>query len=443
MNPLAALITIICIILILGAPKKQCLGALFFGCCYITKGQGLDLGPISLPVYRLLLLASITRVLAQGHLSSIRLINTDKVVIAWGLWGIIASFGHDWSIGLTPIGAMGISYDLVLFYFVIRALIDSQETFEDTLSFIAWLLLPIALVMIIETFVYRNPFSFFGGVSEVTKIRDGRPRAQGPFMHPILAGTVGAANFPLFVALLSKRKIPAIVGISSSLCMVITSSSSGPLLTAVASGFALMLWKRQNLLAIIQKISIPGLVALTIVTGRNPVYLINYLNVIGGSTGWHRAFLVDQTMKHFSEWWLVGTDRTRHWMPGQGRISDYHTDITNYFITFAVNGGLLGLLLILAVYFFSFKNVGSSLKIQGVDNQDKFLFWALGSSLFAHTFSGLSVSYFDQSVIFLWMVVACISSLYAQRSSLSVSSEPFFHPSAPSPNIHDSGHRSY
>jgi len=59
---------------------------------------------------------------------------------------------------------------------------------------------PVAIVMATEHFTGHNLFAKLGGVDELSNIRNGRVRAQGPFLHAIVAGTVGAVLLPLFVA---------------------------------------------------------------------------------------------------------------------------------------------------------------------------------------------------------------------------------------------------
>lgn len=50
-----------------------------------------------------------------------------------------------------------------------------------------------------------------------------------------------------------------------------------------------------------------------------------------------------------------------------------------------------------------------------------FVFWALGSTLFAFAVSFLAISYWDQSVMFLYMTLAAISSCKVQESTPAVS----------------------
>src|SRR5690606_19955616 len=85
-----------------------------------------------------------------------------------------------------------------------------------------------------------------------------------------------------------------------------------------------------------------GLVALVIslhLVMNAPVWhLIARMNIVGGSTGWHRYHLMDKAISNFWEWWLVGIQSTAHW--GWGLF-----DVTNQYVLEGVRGGILGLIL--------------------------------------------------------------------------------------------------
>jgi hypothetical protein len=48
------------------------------------------------------------------------------------------------------------------------------------------------------------------------------------------------------------------------------------------------------------------------------------------------------------------------------------------------------------------------------DSQTAFAVWALGASLFNQAVTCISISYFDQSFIFLYAILAAISSAYSE-----------------------------
>src|SRR5690606_29808570 len=89
-----------------------------------------------------------------------------------------------------------------------------------------------------------------------------------------------------------------------------------------------------------------------------------------------------------------------------------HCDITNQYINYGVTGGVLLMALFIIALGIAFKYVGRILEMNGTGRiSENKLAWALGAALFAQAASSISVSYFDQSIIFLFMNLAVIGSL--------------------------------
>jgi hypothetical protein len=156
-------------------------------------------------------------------------------------------------------------------------------------------------------------------------------------------------------------------------------------------------------------------VGLMLVMTKPPYYLISRIDISGGSTGWHRAFLIEQTFSYLSEWWLFGTDETRHWMPDQGIAMDpHHTDITNYYIGFGVTGGLPAMLVVIWILLVAFRWVGQIHDTRLAEwPSQSFMIWCFGACLFSHAVTSISVAYFDQAMLYFWLSVAVISSIYS------------------------------
>jgi hypothetical protein len=358
------------------------------------------------------------RALLRGERIEGRLNAIDKMVIAWGTWVFLASFFHEFTPGSGPVFALGAIYNVALPYFLMRVWCRNEQELEIMVSAIALLLVPVAITMWIEKTTIQNPFAIFGGVLEVPIIREGKVRASGPFNHPILAGTVGATCVPLMVFLWKSRPAFAVVGIAACLAMVFASASSGPLMSLIFGIFALCMWRFRRLTRFAMPTFVVAYILLSLVMSRPPYYVINYIDLTGGSTSWYRAALIESFLAHFHEWWAFGTDRTRHWMPYTEGPTPAHTDITNFYISFAILGGLPAMLLILAILWRAFSWVGIAAGTRtGVTSPTSFIAWCLGSALFAHATSAISVSYYDQSGNFFWATIAVISSFhsFAQR----------------------------
>ena len=77
---------------------------------------------------------------------------------------------------------------------------------------------------------------------------------------------------------------------------------------------ALALWKARTWLRAILWLGLIGILALDAVMNDPVYFLMARIDITGGSTGYYRAALIRSAIEHLSEWWLVGTDYTRHWM---------------------------------------------------------------------------------------------------------------------------------
>ena len=374
----------------------------------------MKIGLFNFPIFRMLLGLGAMRVLLRGERIRGRLNSIDKMVIAWGAWVIVASLFHEFTPGSGPVYALGAVYNMMLPYFLFRIWCRNRRELEFIIGAIAIMLLPVAIAMYFEMTTVYNPFSIFGGVPEISMIREGRVRASGPFAHPILAGSLGATSFPLMAAIWKSHRALSILGILACWTMVITSASSGPLMSLIFGIFALCLWWLRPLTKYAIQALVFAYILLSFIMSRPPYYLLSRIDVAGGSTGWHRSILIDRFFEHFHEWWAIGTDHTQHWLPWAPGPSPEHTDITNAYIGFAVVAGLPALLLILAILWRAFTWVGIAAKTRtGVTSQDRFAAWCLGSALFAHATTNISVAYFDQTVVLYWALIATISSYHS------------------------------
>jgi hypothetical protein len=147
---------------------------------------------------------------------------------------------------------------------------------------------------------------------------------------------------------------------------------------------------------------------------RPAYYLISKFDLTGSSTGWHRSRLIERAFENFSDWWLFGTDYTFHWIGIAVDEAGRHSDITNYYLWIGTIGGFPAMLLLIAIMWRAFAWVGSTVANSQVAFQEhRFVIWCLGAGLLAHAVTSLSVSYTDQSLMFFWLNIGAISSMYS------------------------------
>jgi hypothetical protein len=165
------------------------------------------------------------------------------------------------------------------------------------------------------------------------------------------------------------------------------------------------------------------LVSLELVMEADVWWVIARLSNLVGGTGWHRSFLIDQAIKHFDEWWLVGSAYTAHWASaGQVLVADRNNmDITNHYVFEGLGGGIWKLGLFIAMIVKGFKTVGALVKPKaGLPWTRRMFIWSMGVCLGAHCVSFLSISYFDQIVVMWYWLLAIFSMLSTQGSAVAV-----------------------
>ena len=169
----------------------------------------------------------------------------------------------------------------------------------------------------------------------------------------------------------------------------------------------------------------------------NPVWhLLARVQLVPQSTGWYRFKLIDEFIKHFDEWWLIGTESYSSWWT-------YGLEaITNEYILQGVEGGILTLGLFLAVIAVAFYAVGRtwrgevrrhlrlrrltaprtpSLRARRLRRDRESaghvaMAWALGVALFIHCVVFIGVSNFGQTVLVWSLTLGFIGSLTPLRS---------------------------
>jgi hypothetical protein len=412
-NQIALVFTLAMGVLILFLPRRFAFLPILMTACYVTLGQVMFIGPLHFTMIRIIIFFGYARIILRKEISLIMLHRIDKIFIFYVLTSATTYYllRRD---SEAIINQLGFIYNAGL-YFIFRSLVCDLNDVYRIFKVLAFIMVPLTFAMIIEKATGRNFFAIFGGVPEITMVREGKIRCQGAFSHPILAGTFGATSLPFFVALWIKGneyKLAAVVGIISATIITVTPASSGPVIAYIVVIIGLCMWRYRTNMREIRWLTLIILLMLHLVM-KAPVWaLIGKVSELIGGTGWHRVMLIDAAIEHFSEWWLLGTDYTRHWLPTGVTWSEKHTDITNQFIGEGIHGGVFSLILFITAIVYCYKNIGIILKKTSEDEFPvKFMIWCLGVSLSSHIASFLSVRYFDQIIVFWYVLLAIITSL--------------------------------
>ncbi len=374
----------------------------------IPSGVHYDIGGFNLYPLRIMIIFGFARMLIRSEY--FKTTRSDYIISLFVPICLFSSFFHD-DPSAAFIYRAGLGLDTIGAYVLFRSWISNIEDFKRFFKTNIYLYIVILPLMTYENAIGHNLFSYIGGVPFIPWLREGHYRAQGPFIHAILAGTIAGACMPMAIALWNENRILAKFGMVATLVIPLQTVSSGPILTVLIAAFGLTLWYKRQYLKIIIKTSIYMLICLHIIMKAPVWFLIARIDFTGGSTSWHRAELIDSSIRHISEWWFAGTDYTRHWMPTGVSWSLKHSDITNRYIWMGVIGGLPLMISFISLFIITFKCISRALsELDEGELKSKFLLWTAGSVVFAHCVSMLAVGYHDQSAgLFYTQIGATIS----------------------------------
>ncbi len=395
LGPGVLVLTLIAVVLVFLVSRKFILGVLMFGIFLLPVGQTLMLGTLHLYVTRILILTGLGRAIAsrRSHTSFFGggYNYIDKLFICGVMFQAVAIVlvNPEFS---TVVNQMGALWDIIGGYFLMRLLILDDEDVHRGIKSFCGIAAILSVSMLYEKFNYVNLFGLIAGHPIVPEIRNGSIRAQGPFHHAILAGTFGATLLPLFFWLwkTGKSKFLGVIGIFASTAIAFSAASTTPVSAYLAAILGLCFWPlRKSMRAVRWGIAI-GVLSLNLVMHAPVWWAVEHIDLAGGSAGQHRAELIDNFVRHFSDWWLIGTKDYGSW----GFLM---SDISNQYVAIGETGGLISFVCFIAMITLGFKRIGIARKSVEGNRMKEWYFWILGAALFSHSVAFLGISYFDQT----------------------------------------------
>ena len=410
--------------LILVWPRKKILGPFLLAALLVPSDQVLVLGGVHFPMLRVLLLFGIARLLKE-KITSHRLFSggVNKIDFAVTLLTVIIAINQIllFQVMGAVVNQLGNIYNVLGSYFLLRFLIRDEQDLVHTIRTLAYIAAFVAVIMTYEVTTGHNPYAMLGGAnasvySQLVQ-RGERYRAQAGFAHSILAGTFGAVLVPLFIALWFKGKEHrplVVVGLISTVVMTLASNSSTPVLAYAAGVLALCAWPVRTWMRAIRWLFVLTLVTLHLVMKAPVWHLISRIDISGGSSGYHRYMLIDQCIRHFSDWWLIGVKDTSVWGWDMW-------DTANQYVGLCDGSGLLPFILFVAILVYGFKYLGRARRRAKQDRNSALFLWALSAALFANVVAFIGISYFDQTIVAWYALLAMISVAVAIRPAMELS----------------------
>lgn len=411
LHPLIAVLMLIAIVLIYLLPRNKVIVAFLLAFFTIPIQQVILIGPLHFPVLRVLILVGLVRTLIQGGgLTSKRRFpggfnRVDIVVMLWILTTFVFNW-LQWTSMSSFIKLAGDFLDSMGAYLVARYFIPDLDTFKRAVEALAILCVIHGGLMMSEQYTHRNALEFLGPGNP--QVREGHVRSEG-IMGTLFSGTFGGVQAPLFIWLWTQKKAKkfAAIGLIGAAAIVMASHASTAVLALLGSIVALCLWPLRKHMRMVRYGILLVLIALQIVM-HGPVWsLIEKIDLTGGSSNYHRYMLVDNTIRHFSQWWMIG-------YPYPGTWGFDMWDMCDQFVVCAITGGLLSLSLFILAYSWSFGAVGKARKRVSFDRNMEMLLWCLGATLFANFLSSFGINYMVQLQMLLFSVMASISTVVAE-----------------------------
>jgi hypothetical protein len=430
LHPLVALALILTIVLMFVLPRKYVVIPWLLTVFLIPLGQVVVLGGVHFTVYRITVLFGLVRLAITkfparagrlaGGFSAI-----DSAFMLCALFSLI-SFSVQWMETQALIKSLGNLLDALGGYFVLRFLIRDTGDVQRVVKVLAVIAVVLAICMTNEQLTHKNVFGLLGGAPLSVMVRDGQVRAMGSFEVYITAGVFGATLLPLFIWLCSdtKARLVGLLGIAGATVMTLTSNSSTPLLAYAAGIVGLCFWPLRKRMRTFRWGLVLILVGLHLCM-KAPVWaLIARIDLTGSSSGFHRFMLVDQCIRHFSEWWLIGVKNYDEWGFDMWDLSDQY-------VACAVTGGLATLVTFVLVISRSFSRLGTARRRVEGDRKGEWLVWCLCAALLSHVVAYFGIGYFDQMQVAWYALLAIVSAATAAKSLKPVTpvlaaTEPMF-----------------
>jgi hypothetical protein len=405
LHPLVAVAMVLAIVLILCLRRKYVIVPALLAIFLTPKGQQIVVAGLHFNVYRVMILAGLVRWVISSRSSPLvgGFNFLDRVCTAFFIsYFVINSLLYMQT--LATIKNTGDLLDALGGYFVMRFLIRDREDIRRTIKALAAVAIVNAVCMLNEQRTGANIFGLLGGMIGET-MRDGKIRSQGSFEVFITAGTFGATLLPLLIWLWSqaRSRMFSVLGILAATVMSVTCYASTTLVAYAAGVVALFFWPIRKHMRVVRWGIVAMLVGLHLVM-HGPVWsLIEHIDFTGSSSSYHRYMLIDNFIRHFGDWWLLGTKDNGSWGFNMW-------DASNQYVAYGFSGGLLAFVLFVSIISRGFSRLGTARKLVEGNRSEEWFLWCLGATLFSHVVSYFGIGYFDQ-MQFAWFALLAIISV--------------------------------
>lgn len=401
LHPLVAVWMLIAIVLILTLPRQKAIAPFLLAYLTIPIGQVLVLAGVHLLMHQILILVVLGRMLAfrgkegkfPGGFSAI-----DRVSVLWALSTLII-FNIEYMETQALVKSLGDMIVNLGGYLAVRFLIPDLDALRRTVRTLAVICVIHGVAMVGEVLTRHSIFAFVGCYPEV---RDGHVRACG-VIGAGFEGAMAGALIPLFIWLWKEKKsqMAASAGLMGAVAMIFASHASSSWGALGGGLLGLCFWPLRKQMRAVRW----GLVA--ILTGlhlvmNGPVWsLIEKVDFTSGSSSYHRYMLVDNCIRHFTDWCLIGYKDYPSW-------GFCMFDLCDQWVAVAVTGGLVTFALFIMMYSRSFAALGNARKHVSGNRRQEWMLWCFGSALFSNVIASFGINFPFSYLMFFFPLLACI-----------------------------------
>ncbi len=387
--------------------KEKIIVPLIIAMCFLPADISLKIGTLDFTAIRVIAFLGLLKIYFSGDHGRLEMNTIDKLFILYNVFGSIIYFISSYNKFGAFILKSGACVDSIILYIVLRNAIYTKDDIRliiKTFSICVIILLPFAMF---EFYSANNLFAILG--RSAISLRNGEIRTATTFSHSILFGSFAAAIIPILYAEYKiKPSIFKLLSISCCIFFVYASSSSGPIIVLMGVIFFLIFFKWKQYGSSFAWFMLATATFIHFIR-NNPLWYFLYvgIKVKDSSTGWHRVLLMDAAVKEFWNWWLLGYGdlgpqwHTKYWPYNHAKF----TDVTNHYLLEGVRGGFFTMILFVFLCFKVIKTLGS-FSISQNEVKDQWLWWGFTVMMIAHCITFLSVAYFGQITMLLYLTIA-------------------------------------
>jgi hypothetical protein len=375
------------------------------------------LGTIDFTAGRIVMLVIFAKALLFTNVfKGFRLIWLDKLVIIFFIAQIVAG---SMTIPMMELleNRAGAMVDLLLPYFVARAVLKKKEDYIFLVKAAMIIAIPLAALGLYQSITGYNPYlglrayAAWGdrAAAQSGDTRYGLYRATASFPQPIMFGLFFAMLGPIAVGLYHyiRNKALFYTAIAAMCIGSFSSLSSGPYFAATLSGLFIAVYKYRRQWKTLVVIAAFMCLVVEVISNRHFYEVLDRFS-LSGSAVYYRSRLIEVALfdHGMDGHWLIGYG---HEEPGWGPRIDGRgfTDVVNHYLVVLCRYGMVGLVPFAVLLFLAVRKLVRTFK-RSIPPPDAWLLWCFSGAMFGILLAmNTTMLYGPPQTIFYIMLAMC------------------------------------